>query len=332
MSRSTHARLHRTLCLTLRNARATSCFYNDMRNTNTKHPCKVQSGCMIFSTTHTRMLAIFFANAFACGTGKRALLATHHSIPVVHFFTILPSLGACFNWTMLLHVSARNTWADVVRFFRKRLHVWHRRARDLSLGSLDPPCFASFLSHTLAAILARAQQPNRLYSRLLYQTRTTTRLPLHSEHPGPPSHRGVGFPRAERSHQPRGPGWRSGGSVGTREPLSDTNWSAAAPERVAATGYTCHALGEQHPPRPQLPRVPHPPPLIYHRPGYSYLPPSLSPSSSLGRKVCITHARKPAQHPWYVPGAYMNSEAASPAMSGLAALVASSELRRIPHV
>ena len=44
--------------------------------------------------------------------------------------------------------------------------------------------------------------------------RTTTRLPLHSEHPGPPSRRGVGFPRAERSHQPRGPGWRSGGSVG----------------------------------------------------------------------------------------------------------------------
>ena len=87
-----------------------------------------------------------------------------------------------------------------------------------------------------------------------------------------------------------------------------------------------------HPPRPQRPRVLHPPPLIYQRPGYSYLPPTLSPSSSLGRKVRITHARKLAQHPWYVPGAYVNSEAASPAISGPAALVASSGSRSIPHV
>jgi len=42
--------------------------------------------------------------------------------------------------------------------------------------------------------------------------------------------------------------------------------------------------------------------------------------SFLGRKVSLTHARKPAQHPWFVPGAYTNSEAAPPAMSGLAAL------------
>ena len=100
MSRSTHARLRRTLCLTLRNARVTSCFYNNMRNTNTKHPCKLQSGCMIFSTTHTRMLANFFANAFAYGIGKRALLATHHSIPVVQFFANLPSLAASFTWVI----------------------------------------------------------------------------------------------------------------------------------------------------------------------------------------------------------------------------------------
>ena len=100
MSRSTHARLRRTLCLTLRNARVTSCFYNNMRNTNTKHPCKLQSGCMIFSTTHTRMLANFFANAFAYGIGKRALLATHHSIPVVKFFANLPSLAASFTWVI----------------------------------------------------------------------------------------------------------------------------------------------------------------------------------------------------------------------------------------
>ena len=84
--------------------------------------------------------------------------------------------------------------------------------------------------------------------------------------------------------------------------------------------------------RPQLPRVLHPPPLIYQRPGYSYLPPSLSPSSSLGRKVRITHARNLAQHPWYVPGAYVNSEAAQPALFGPAAFTASSGSRRIPLV
>ena len=91
-------------------------------------------------------------------------------------------------------------------------------------------------------------------------------------------------------------------------------------------------LGEQHSPRPQLPRVLHPPPLVYQPPRYSYLPPSLSPSSSLGRKVRITHARNLAQHPWYVPGAYLNSEAAQPAISGPAALVASNGSRSIPHV
>ena len=93
-----------------------------------------------------------------------------------------------------------------------------------SLGSL---IFASvLLSH------ARSCPSSRVHSSLPGSTlrttrlRTTTRLPLHSEHPGPPSRGGVGFPRAERSHQPRGPSWRSGGSVGTREPLSDVNWSA----------------------------------------------------------------------------------------------------------
>lgn len=42
---------------------------------------------MIFSTTHTRVLAIFFANAFACGTGKRL----HH--PVQHTTLIAREMG-----------------------------------------------------------------------------------------------------------------------------------------------------------------------------------------------------------------------------------------------
>ena len=98
----------------------------------------------------------------------------------------------------------------------------------------------------------------------------------------------------------------------TGEECESTVWAL---ERVARTT----SLEAELPLWPQLPR-------------YSYLPPSLSPSSSLGRKVCITHARKLAQHPWYVPGAYVNSEAASPAISGPAALVASSGSRSIPHV
>ena len=71
----------------------------------------------------TRVLANFSANAFACGTSERALLATHHSIPVVQFFALLSSFIACFNMVLLLHVTARSTWADAGRVFRKRLRV-----------------------------------------------------------------------------------------------------------------------------------------------------------------------------------------------------------------
>ena len=109
MPHRTHARLRRLLCLASRNARNWSCFFNGVRDTCSKWFCKLQCGCMIFSATTERTLAGFFANASACGTGKRALLAAHHSIPVVHFFAILPSLGACFNWAMLLHVTARKS-------------------------------------------------------------------------------------------------------------------------------------------------------------------------------------------------------------------------------
>ena len=78
---------------------------------------------MIFSTTHTRVLANIFANAFACGTGKGALLATHHSIPVVQFFALWSSFIACFNMVLLLHVTTRSTWVDAGGVFRKRLRV-----------------------------------------------------------------------------------------------------------------------------------------------------------------------------------------------------------------
>ena len=59
MSRRTHARLRRTLCLTLRNARVTNCFYNNMRNTNTKDPCKMQSPRL----AKTRTLVVTFLAA-----------------------------------------------------------------------------------------------------------------------------------------------------------------------------------------------------------------------------------------------------------------------------
>ena len=79
--------------------------------------------------------------------------------------------------------------------------------------STRPALRASSLTRLRPSSRVRSSQTG---STLDYSTRlrTTTRLPLHSEHPGPPSHGGEGFPRAERSHQPRGPGWRSGGSVG----------------------------------------------------------------------------------------------------------------------
>ena len=108
---------------------------------------------MIFSTTHTRVLANIFANAFACGTGKGALLATHRSIPVVRFFAILSSLIACFNLVMLLQNTARSTWADAGRFFRNRLRVWHRQARAFCHASFDSrgphPCALAELGRLL---------------------------------------------------------------------------------------------------------------------------------------------------------------------------------------
>ena len=103
MPRRTPARLRRLLCLASRNARNWSCFFNGMRGTCSKWSCKLQCGCMVFSTTMERTLAGFFANASACGTGKRALLAAHHSIPVGHFLALLSSLGACFNLVLLVH-------------------------------------------------------------------------------------------------------------------------------------------------------------------------------------------------------------------------------------
>ena len=53
------------------------------------------------NNTHEGQL---FANAFACGTGKRALFATHHSIPVAQLFGFMPS---CFKWVMLVHAAAQ---------------------------------------------------------------------------------------------------------------------------------------------------------------------------------------------------------------------------------
>ena len=106
MPRRTHARLRRLLCLASRNARNWSCFFNGIRDTCSKWSCKLQCGCMVFSATTERTLAGFFANASACGTGKRALPAAHHSIPVGHFFAFLSSLAACFNLVLLIHVAA----------------------------------------------------------------------------------------------------------------------------------------------------------------------------------------------------------------------------------
>ena len=106
MPRRTHARLRRLLCLASRNARNWSCFFNGIRDTCSKWSCKLQCGCMVFSATTERTLAGFFANASACGTGKRALLAAHHSIPVGHFFAFLSSLAACYKLVLLAHVAA----------------------------------------------------------------------------------------------------------------------------------------------------------------------------------------------------------------------------------
>ena len=108
---------------------------------------------MIFSTTHTRVLANIFANAFACGTGTGALLATDHSIPVVQSFAILSSWIACSNLVMLLQNTARSTWADAGRFFRNRLRVWHRQARAFCHASFDSrgphPCALAELGRLL---------------------------------------------------------------------------------------------------------------------------------------------------------------------------------------
>jgi len=106
MPRRTPARLRRLLCLASCNARNWSCFFIGMRGTCSKWFCKLQCGYMVFSTTMERTLAGFFAKASASGTGKRALLAAHHSIPVGRFFAFFSSLAACFNLVLLVHVAA----------------------------------------------------------------------------------------------------------------------------------------------------------------------------------------------------------------------------------
>ena len=120
MLRRTPARLRRLLCLAPRNARNWSCFFNGMRDTCSKWSGKLQCGCMVFSTTMERTLAGFFAKASACGTGKRALLAAHHSIPVGHLLAFLSSLAACFNLVLLVHVAA---------WLAARTHARPRNAR-----------------------------------------------------------------------------------------------------------------------------------------------------------------------------------------------------------
>ena len=106
MSRRAHARLRRTLCLSLRNARIASCFFNNMRNTNTKHSCKMQCGSMNFSATHKWPPAGFFANASARSIGKRALFFAPLLRLLDLFLALLLLMFACFNVVMLVHATA----------------------------------------------------------------------------------------------------------------------------------------------------------------------------------------------------------------------------------
>ena len=153
MSRRTHARLRHTLCLTLRNARVTNCFFHNMRNTSTKHSCKMQCGSINFSTAHKQLPAGFFANAFACSIGKRSLLTAHHlrllgHIPVLPRFRSKSHTGKTMTppfSTLLRHASTRapiltGTYPSRRLHLQALQHLSHR-CRCHSCSS-TPPCTA----------------------------------------------------------------------------------------------------------------------------------------------------------------------------------------------
>ena len=163
MPRRTHARLRRLLCLASREARNWSRFSNDMRGTCSKWCCKLQCGCMDISTTLERTLAGFFANASACGTDKRALLAAHHSTPVGRFFAFFSSLAACFNLVLLVHVAA---WLAAraparLRNARRALELTHA-ARHHAASSSSRGASAARLQAALPRAAAYLPPPCRL--------------------------------------------------------------------------------------------------------------------------------------------------------------------------
>ena len=151
MPRRTPARLRRLLCLASCNARNWSCFFNGIRDTCSKWSCKLQCGCMVFSATTERTLAGFFANASACGSGKRALPAAHHSIPVGRFFAFFSSLAACFNLALLFHVAA---WLAARAPARPR-----NARRALELARVARHLAASSSSHGASAARPPAALP-----------------------------------------------------------------------------------------------------------------------------------------------------------------------------
>ena len=93
-------------------------------------------GLMILLASLGRTLAGFFAIASACEAGKRALFVTHRPIPVAQFLAFWPSLVDCFNWVMLVQVTA--CWAvralALSRTTRRALEP-ARAARRLAAGS-----------------------------------------------------------------------------------------------------------------------------------------------------------------------------------------------------
>ena len=168
MPRRTHARLRRLLCLELRNARNWGCFFNGVCGTCSKWFCKLQCGCMNISTTMERTLAAFFANASACSTGKRALLAAHHSIPVAQLFAFLSSLVACFNLVMLALVAARPAARALARPRNARRALEPvRAARRLAASSSSRGASAARLPAVLPRLHlpAASAAPHRTHSR-----------------------------------------------------------------------------------------------------------------------------------------------------------------------
>ena len=67
----------------------------------------MQCGSMNFSTTHTQLPAGFFANAFACSIGKRALLTAHHLRLLGHILVLLQLTSHCHNLAQLVHHAVR---------------------------------------------------------------------------------------------------------------------------------------------------------------------------------------------------------------------------------